>query len=418
MLGNSLYHPPDAAKRLAFLRCQTNRHPSILEHFGSRHNKVPILEECLTRFRKNATFAAHPFDSELTQVGTMELQEEFHETGFLRWRRTFPWLHLLRVPGIAARMPILFVGFLTSLLLLMLDAALGNPLFPHEIPRLFMSEGRWMIAFFESILPSVTGYGLWRTISMGDYQLLFTSVLPRLVLHIISGLILCRLAGSAFTTGSCTGLKSSISSGFRNLPAAALSLILPVLLLSLLGLVSWGIAALSGIPGLGSWLYAAFYGPGLAITFVMLVFAIGVLIGWPLLMPAIAIEGGDGFDAWSRCFDYVRSRLISLLVMFAPTILLGLAIYAILGDLTLLTWNWLDGLAHNSGADLSRIVANFNGTYRIAAQLPEDPFSTWKILWYCGIAGFLKAYFWVTIASIYVLTRYSVDRVPMSEFRE
>ncbi|MCG6156227.1 hypothetical protein [Rubinisphaera margarita] len=323
----------------------------------------------------------------------MELQEEFHETGFLRWRRMFPWLHLLRVPGITARMPILLVGLVTSLLLVAGFQLTGESSGSLTLPLWSTTPADYYAFALEASSPIVMAYQLWA--SCAEFQSIreISGPLAILLIHIISGLIICRAAGSAFTTGSCTRVRSSVADGLRNLPAAGLSLLLPVMMLGLLGALIWGTLAANQIPILGEILY----GPGLLLSLIAIVFSLGLVFGWPLLIPAIAIEGGDGFDAWSRCFDYVRSRSVSIVISFVLAMFLGILLFQLLGELQRLTFAWMDGMR------------DANGRYLV---------SLWQLIWLAAFDGFRRAYFWVTVTAVYVLTRYSVDRIPMSEFRE
>lgn len=77
----------------------------------------------------------------------MELQEPFQETGFQRMRRAFPWLHLLRVPGIAGRGRMLFAGFLFGIMLWSVELRLESEFHAH-IPQASETILKTSPAFF------------------------------------------------------------------------------------------------------------------------------------------------------------------------------------------------------------------------------------------------------------------------------
>ncbi len=66
-------------------------------------------------------------------------------------------------------------------------------------------------------------------------------------------------------------------------------------------------------------------------AFVMTIFAIGVLFGWPLMWSAISTEGSDAFDAISRSYAYTFQRPLHYFAYTLLASLLGLLGWIMVG---------------------------------------------------------------------------------------
>ena len=344
----------------------------------------------------------------------MDAPQQFQEPGFLSWRRTFPWLHLLRVPGIAARIPILLVGFITSYLLVTIDVITLSITGSEHLPSFRELYYQWDQVFFEALSPNVTFY-FWLQIVAGfSYSAYFWNLTFTLLVHLISGLLICRLAASIFTTGESTCLERSVIMSIQKFPSVFLSFLFPFLLIFFLGGLGYCCIASENIPQIGPWIAGILYAPAMLLFFLLIVFTLGVMLGWPLIIASLMIEDGDGFDAWSRSFDYIRSRLVSILFFFIICMGIGILIQTVVGELSQVTWNWLDRLvARVSGSTLVEVANRDHATFSEGASGFQN---LWKTLWVCGVDGFLRSYYWVCVVGVYVLARYSVDRIPTTEF--
>ncbi|MFO8007925.1 MAG: hypothetical protein R6V05_09325 [Candidatus Brocadiia bacterium] len=65
------------------------------------------------------------------------------------------------------------------------------------------------------------------------------------------------------------------------------------------------IGLLSSIPGIGRILLVVLYPVGGLLGFISWLFAIGWLLSFGLMMPAISVDGKDSFDGWSTSYAYV-----------------------------------------------------------------------------------------------------------------
>jgi len=345
----------------------------------------------------------------------MDLQEPFHETGFQRWRRQFPWLHLLRVPMIAGSQQIMVVGFVASYLLMTLDLLTIGYSTHAELPDISMITASPAAAWLSLVTPNTTLYVLLEIWGGQEQSVYPINLLISLLIYALVGLMIGRMAAGRFITGNQPCLERTVIFSFRKLPALCLSLLFPALALAVLYGAIRGLLALELIPVAGPWIAGAAYGFVLVLMAVAIVLIAGLIIGWPFLVATLAVENSDGFDAWSRSFDYLSSRLIPILLGFLFATALGLIVLGMLGELASLTFyltSELQGrILEVSAADISdRASATFDAG-------PAGFQNLWRTLALALVNGYVITLYWSAVVGVYVLTRYSVDRIPLSEFR-
>src|ERR1051325_7446328 len=98
------------------------------------------------------------------------------------------------------------------------------------------------------------------------------------------------------------------------------------------------VAMLGAIPYIGPIILGAAFFGFLAVAFVLMLLLLGVLGGFNLLYPTVAVEGADAFDAMSRSFAYVYARpwrllfytVISLVYGVLTFLFVSFAVYVIL----------------------------------------------------------------------------------------
>ena len=102
---------------------------------------------------------------------------------------------------------------------------------------------------------------------------------------------------------------------------------------------SWpAVSMLGRIPFIGPIIIGLFFFLFLAVGFVLMLLVLGILGGFNLLYPTIAVEGADAFDAMSRSFAYVYARpwrllfytLVSLIYGVITFLFVSFAVYLIL----------------------------------------------------------------------------------------
>ena len=132
--------------------------------------------------------------------------------------------------------------------------------------------------------------------------------------------------------------------------------LLPLLLLGLLGVVVMLIGFVMRAPVLDI-ILALFYGLILVLGFLMAFILVGYVVGFPLLVPSIACENGDGADAMQRAYAYIVNRPLHALWCWAVG-LFGLAIgFAIVAALALVTLNVAGAMFATLAPNTAAVVA-------------------------------------------------------------
>lgn len=162
---------------------------------------------------------------------------------------------------------------------------------PHAMQHLAgMADGVW-----------------WMAKSHPLYFVLFT--LGTLLIWSYAGGAICRCAAIQFAHGERLTIKQSLGyarsklfGGFFLAPCIPLALIaVGAILLVLNGLVL-------RIPVVGDLVGGIAFGFAILDGFVIAIVLLGLVVGGSLFWPAVAVEGSDAFDAFSRGLSYVFSK--------------------------------------------------------------------------------------------------------------
>jgi len=357
------------------------------------------------------------------------VQESFQETGFLRWRRAFPWLHLLRIPGIAFRTQILFAGFLAGffhfacgLIAVIITHQASRPVEMgvmidngnlSTLQNLFSSS---ITISEQAVAPNVVMFELMSRLSSLEFTSLVFVDLLYLLNYLFFGIIICRMACAEFTKGTGVCLERSSIFAVKKLPAVFTGILFPFLFIVILFAFACAILATENIPAIGPSVGGILYGLSIPLLFFAAILMLGLVIGWPMIVAVIACENSDSFDAFSRTFDYLRSRLIVILIAFVLTISAGVFILACAEEISRFTINWLNTLQSSIVPEpLEAIQARNQSPFGQGASGFQ---LLWLTLWSNLLHGYLIAYYWCTICGIYVLARHSVDHIPVDEFQQ
>ncbi|MEM6333165.1 MAG: hypothetical protein AAF823_07480 [Planctomycetota bacterium] len=209
----------------------------------------------------------------------------------------------------------------------------------------------------------------------------------------------------------------------------ATALIAPGVAVALLGLAA-GLGALLNVPGLD-------VVGGLAFGLVVLLAAgaVVVLIGMAaagnLMMPALAVEGTDAFDAVSRSYAYVFGRPLHFLWYTAVLLVAGALAYAALGLAVYGTmWlargaagvlvfrgdeaGWYEAVAPPPRRDRLLLPVDWEGlsaTSRLTATMIRQ----WQLLLLALLPAYAFSYYFTAYTWVYLLIRRSADGAPIAE---
>ncbi|MFA9479812.1 hypothetical protein ACERK3_16120 [Phycisphaerales bacterium AB-hyl4] len=159
-----------------------------------------------------------------------------------------------------------------------------------------------------------------------------------LVTAILGGAIarLAALHACLNRRGSLVGAVRFVAARY---PWFFLAPLTPVLLVVLIGVGMMIVGVLFNLPGLDV-VGALLYGAMLMCGLVAALLVVGLATAGHLLLPAMAVEGTDAFDALSRTYNYTLGRPLHFLFYSLVSIVYGAAMYLVISLVLLLTL-WL-----------------------------------------------------------------------------
>lgn len=157
--------------------------------------------------------------------------------------------------------------------------------------------------------------GLWNFLVTGPNWLLtqhplyffFFLVLFLLSWGIFGGAI-ARIAAVHAARDEKISVRQALNFSVTKLLSFIFAPIIPLLIIVGIGFVVFAGALIGNIPFIGPILVGLFFFLALAAGFMMALVMLGLLGGFNLMYPTIAVEGSDSFDAISRSFSYVYAR--------------------------------------------------------------------------------------------------------------
>ncbi|HVX85210.1 MAG TPA: hypothetical protein VH253_10535 [Phycisphaerae bacterium] len=214
--------------------------------------------------------------------------------------------------------------------------------------------------------------------------------------------------------------------------------IAPFLILLAIGILMAVAALLGAIPFVGPVILGAIFILFLAVGFVLMLLLLGILGGFNLLYPTLAVEGADAFDAMSRAFAYVYDRpwrllfytTVSLIYGVVTLLFVSFALYLLL-ILTHTFAGWgMSLLGYHYGA--------YSGVAKLDTLWPApafmhliSPINWWAMSWpeYLGAlflhfwlfllisccGAYVISYYFSSHTIMYLLLRRSVDAQPITE---
>ncbi len=335
------------------------------------------------------------------------------------YRRLFPWLHLFRAVGMAVsfRQLVVAAGAVSAL---WVGQSLLEWLSPGVPPLTRIAD--WNIDRDSGWLsPSHVSWPLPLTADTvhpwADVLRSAVAVLAQgettagrlkatgfcvwsIAVWSLFGLVMCRLAARQLTGNEEGSVRKGIQFGLRRWTQAVIAPLLPTAAVVVV-MVPAVIAAFSGrLPWIG---------PALAMITSPVVFAcsvvgacllIAVLLGWPLMVAAIATDDCDGFGGLSRSYSLWTGRPW----YFAWCWIMA----ACCGTVAMFLAHWLaHWTLHLSGLAIQLGLG----------ESPSTPFarSTIESLVLLGLKTYALSFFWTSATIVYVLLRQSVDGMPLDK---
>ena len=233
------------------------------------------------------------------------------------------WVKLMRAPALALR-PERLAVCLGGVLLIFFFLAIPGMFSPRSESPLeafasFEREAaRELLAGLKRFHSGDIVAAIWKFMFSGPRKMVLESpisaaimFIPSLLIFALVGCAVSRMVACEFSQGTKLPWNRALAFSFKRLPSSVFALLMPLVVVLALGAVislfGWTLG-LAGINIIGALAY------GIAMFFAALaVIAIATyLLGWPMLIPAIACEGTDAVDATQRAVAYVLGRPLRL----------------------------------------------------------------------------------------------------------
>jgi hypothetical protein len=334
------------------------------------------------------------------------------------WKQVCPWFVLFQTFGLALHVRQILVGSIAAIAIgapqwymlgesmpyVHFSPAPGNltayfwPLAPlvDLVSSLFHTSHNSAVVFPNGEISNPSQVLTWFDLGRGMLLTGWT-----LVVGGLAGGILTRRAAFEFAREESVGLwKSTRYVLGRSLDyfSAPLLPLCGVLAIGICGLVTGWV--LRGLPSPTSlvaalWLVPLLFGV-LAACLLFTVFA-----GWPMMVAAVSVNGGDGFDALSRGFGFVLDRWR----YYAFCLLFLVAYGNVALSIVLTALQWGESFANSSiSMGLSQIA------HATTLGAANDP-------WHCFLSilltGFAYSFFWSFMTVTYLLLRKSLDNAEL-----
>lgn len=323
----------------------------------------------------------------------------------INWKQVCPWLALFRTFGMALHVRQIFVGAVAAGLISLGQWCLIGSHVPRFYPEISVLPGNFqsiwapLLDVVWPLFPRSIERGI---LSVSQAFAAIALVAWALVIGGLAGGILCRRAAFEFAREESLSLRDatryvwSRSLDYLSAPALPLSMVFVMGLL--LALAGW----IAGSGPAGSVIVAALWLLVLAGLLAMAVLLVASLAGWPMMVAAVSINGGDGFDALSRGFGFVIDRWrYYAWCAIVMTVYGSLGVLLIYGAVQLVAY--LSNCTFHLGAGPDT---------RIPQLLPAGVFFHGISLL---IAGLGYSYFWSSMTIIYLVLRKSVDNAQLQD---
>ncbi len=332
----------------------------------------------------------------------------------VNWKLVFPWLALFRALGLALHVRQVLVGVVAALLIALGEKLIGGIAFPTNSPAIALHPSLvswvwlpWVDLLFPLAPPWLFGTAGFAGRPRAESWFLFQSVLRFVWVLVVGGLaggILVRRAGMEFAREESVGALATVRFVLRRAIDYLSAPALPLAVVGTLGGLLWLAGLLAHvIPG-GDYLLSAVWGLVLIAGILMAVLLIAVVLGWPMMIAAVSLNGGDGFDSLSRGFGFVLDRWR----YFAWCIAI-MTVYGLVSQLLVLSV--LHCGEFLAGASLGWHTQNWK-----RGDLPQIvPAAVWPFVFGILFRGFAYSFFWSSMAIIYLVLRQSLDNAELHD---
>ena len=148
-----------------------------------------------------------------------------------------------------------------------------------------------------------------------------------LVIWSVFGGAICRIAAVHVARDEKLSIRSALVFSVGKFLSFLCAPLIPLGILGFIGLATAAVSVLGTVPWIGPIVLGAAFFLALLAGLVMAVVLVGLVGGFNLMYPTIAVEGSDSFDAISRSFSYLYARPWRLALYTAVSVVYGSACY-------------------------------------------------------------------------------------------
>jgi hypothetical protein len=258
---------------------------------------------------------------------------------------------------------------------------------------------------------------LWLLSQHPLYFVLFGTLF--LILWAIFGGAISRIAAVHIAREEKVSIRSALKFSFNKFLSFLFAPVIPLMIILVVGIVLTIGSLLGNIPFLGPIIIGAFFFLALAAGFVMALVLLGLLGGFNLMYPTIAVEGSDSFDAISRSFSYLYARPWRLAFYTVVSIVYGALTYLFVrlgiythADSTAPLWPTM-WPSPTSGARLSYEIDFL--ALDVGSHVGAFLISFWVYLVIAILGAFAISFYFSANTIIYYLMRHEVDATELDD---
>ncbi|MDF1808714.1 MAG: hypothetical protein P1U42_03370 [Phycisphaerales bacterium] len=238
--------------------------------------------------------------------------------------------------------------------------------------------------------------------------------IPLIAVLASCGCAISRSAAIEFAQGRYASRDDTIGYSLQRIRQLVGAVIGPVIFcVCILLLIGLGGLLLS-VPVLdvvGSILYAFGLALGILATIVLMLHVFAL----PLIVPALAVEGTDGFDAIQRSYAYVIGKPLRYLLYSSLFVLLGvvsIAVFTMLAQGSIEMTDWASSLFTNDAA--TRVLTG-GGELGATKGTAHSIISIWRAVVELAIAGYVISFYFTSSTLLYLVIRRICDGQDMNE---
>lgn len=340
------------------------------------------------------------------------------------------WPRLLRAAALALNPSRLGIGFFAVVGLMLVWSA-ARAIAGPEVD--FVGE-RWEA--LGGVLGSVArldaegvGRGLYRAFIAAPAALLSAAPVATILgaalavtIAAVAGGAISRMTACEFSLGMSVPWPQGLAFAIKRLRSLLGALLGPVMLVWVIA----GLIAVGGVLLRVPWLNVVagvFYGVTLLLGIAGALMMGAYLLAKPMLVPAVACEGGDAIDAVQRSYAYVFAKPLRLLAYLAVLLLEGALILLSVGSVA---WGAAELAERASGAlageyGRGTLASVGRGDTQTAAELGAAASATawfvrmWLAALWALVAGYALTFYFTASTLLYLAMRRVADGQDMNE---